>query len=247
MHQEHYQGQTAVQAFQPLIGLGYTLRSIADNLLLGLAGLTNVMLPVWCAAVLLLGAAGLGVWWWWQAPDRRLLLLGLGLIGSSYMLVYSARATWEYWQMTVPNFARYHLLPHLGLVLFFCGGLPGRASRWFVLQQGDTLSRGQRRLLYGLIGALLLIHLPRGLICGAATYWNMAAEQQAQQEVLRRIEEVDARCRQHHISAAAARQALGRLNIPDSLDVIDGWEFLRGSDDPRPWPPDEIRRILDAP
>jgi hypothetical protein len=247
MHLGHYQGQTAVEAFQPLTGLIYTLRSIADNLLLGLVGLTNVMLPVWCAAVLLLAAAGLGVWWWRQAPDRRLLLLGLGLIGGSYMLVYSARATWPYQQMTDPSFARYHLLPHLGLVLFFCGGLPGRAGRWFVCRDDDTLSRGQRRRLYGLIGVLLLIHLPRGLICGAATHWDMAAEQQAQQIVLRRIEEVDARCQRHRISAAAARQALGRLEIPDSLGVIDGWEFLPGSDDPRPLPPDEIRRILEAP
>ena len=61
--------------------------------------------------------------------------------------------------MTDPNFARYHLLPHLGLVLFFCGGLPGRAERWFSLSTDGTLSRRQRRMIGVLIGVSLLIQL----------------------------------------------------------------------------------------
>jgi hypothetical protein len=149
--------------------------------------------------------------------------------------------------MTNPGFARYHLLPQLGLVLFFCGGLHGRAARWFTRDENDGLNQRQRRSLYGLIGVLLLIHLPRGLICGAATSWDMVAERRNQQEILRRIEDVDARCRQHHIDAAAAREALGRLEMPLAQGMIDGWELLRGSDDPRPLPPEQIRRFLDAP
>jgi len=245
MHLEHYQGRTAVEAFHPLIGLGYTVRSIVDNLLLGVVGVCVVALPVWCIAVVLGAVVVVGGWWWRQAPDRRLMLLGLGLIGSSYLLVYSARATWDYVQMTQPNFARYHLLPHLGLVLFFCGGLPGRAGRWFTLSADGALSREQRRRIGVLIGVCLLIQLPRGLICGAATGWHPLAEQHAQLDALRRIEEVDALCREHRISATAARQVLGHLDIPLSLDVINGWEFLRGSDDPLPLPPEEVKRLFD--
>ncbi len=207
MHLDHYGENTAVESFRPLVGLQYTARSIVDNLLLGILGVTNVALPVWCISVALGCIFVLGTWWWWQAPDRRLMLLGLGLIGSSYLLVYSARATWDYRQMTDPNFARYHLLPHLGLVLFFCGGLPGRAERWFSLSTDGTLSRRQRRMIGVLIGVSLLIQLPRGLICGAATNWHPWEEQRAQLDSLRRIEEVDAQCRRHHISAAAARGA----------------------------------------
>ena len=38
MHLDHYQGKTAHEAFQPLVGLGYTARSVVDHLLLGVAG-----------------------------------------------------------------------------------------------------------------------------------------------------------------------------------------------------------------
>src|SRR5262249_17774750 len=131
MHLEHYGGQTAVDAFDPSIGIVYTARSLVDNLLLGVGGVFGIALPVWLGVPVLIGVLVLGTWWWRQARDRRLMLLGLGLIGSSYLLVYSARSGWLYSQMVEPNFSRYHLLPHLGLVLFFCGGLPGRAGRWF--------------------------------------------------------------------------------------------------------------------
>ncbi|HEY7158512.1 MAG TPA: hypothetical protein VH575_31495, partial [Gemmataceae bacterium] len=90
-----------------------------------------------------------------------------------------------------------------------------------------------------------LLSLPRALICGSPTDWNQFAQVREQLAALRRIEDVDARCRQHHISAAAARQALGEFNIPFSLGVVDGWEFLCGSDDPRPLPPEEVKRLLD--
>src|SRR6185437_1790981 len=74
MHLDHYGEQTAVEAFRPLIGLEYTLRSLVDNLLLGVVGVTSVALPVWCVAVVLFGVMVWGVWWWRQAPDRRLML-----------------------------------------------------------------------------------------------------------------------------------------------------------------------------
>jgi hypothetical protein len=247
MHLEHYEGQTAVEAFNPVVGLTYTARSLVDNLLLGIIGVGGIALPVWCVVPLLAGAFVLGAWWWRQARDHRLMLLGLGLIGSGYLLVYSARSAWSYTQMVEPAFSRYHLLPHLGLVLFFCGGLPGRAGRWFAPAENGAISARQRRFVLALIGVCFLLQLPRGLICGSPTGTAQLHLIREQQAVLHRIEEVDALCREHHISAAAAREALGKLEIPYSLGVIDGWQFLRGSVDPHALPPDEIRSLLAAP
>jgi len=246
LHTSHYGEQTAVQAFHPLVGLDYTARSLVDNLLLGLVGVTGVALPWWCVAVILPPVLALAVWWWRQASDHRLMLLGLGLIGSSYLLCYSARALWGYERMVEPTFARYHLLPHLGLVLFFCGGLPARAGRWFTLDGTGAITVRQRRFLFGLIGVCFLVQLPRGLICSSPTGWHQFDEVRQQQAALRRIEEVESRCRQYHISAAAAREALGRLDVPLSLDVIDGWDFLIGSDDPHPLPAEEVKRLLEG-
>ena len=172
------------------------------------------------------------------------MLLGLGLIGSTYMLCYSARALWDYEQMVTPAFSRYHLLPHLGLVLFVVGGLPGR---WFALDSAGTMTARQQRWIYALIGICFVAQLPRGLLCGSPTGWSQFEEVRAQQEILSRIDEVDARCRRYHIAADDARQALGKLDVPLSLGVGDGWDFLIGSDDPRPLPSEEIKRLLEAP
>jgi hypothetical protein len=247
LHTEHYGEKTAVEAFDLRVGLGYTARALVDNLMLGLAGVTGLALPWWCVAVILPAVVAVGVWWWRQASDRRLMLLGLGLIGSSYLLCYSARAQWGYDAMVEPRFARYHLLPHLGLVLFFCGGLPARAGRWFTLDPAGTITAPQRRFVYRLIGICFLVSLPRGLLFSSPTDCHQFDQVREQQAVLRRIEEIEARCRQNHISANDARQALGRLDIPLSYDVIDGWDFLVGSDDPWPLPPEEVERLLESP
>jgi hypothetical protein len=247
LHTGHYGEQTAVEAFKPWIGLGFTARSLVDNLLLGVLGVSGVALPLWCVVPMLIVAAAVGVWWWRQARDRRLMLLGLGMIGSAYMLCYSARALWDYEQMVQPAFARYHLLPYLGLVLFFCGGLSGRAGRWFARDDAETMTPRQRRFIYALIGVCFVINLPRGLLCSSPTGWSQFAEVRAQQAALRRIETVEARCRRYHIGAADSRQALGTWEVPLSLGVGDGRDFLIGSDDPRPLPPEQIRRLLEAP
>ena len=76
-----------------------------------------------------------------------------------------------------------------------------------------------------------------------------AAEQMA---VLRHIEEVDARCQSHRISAETAREALGFLEIPFSTTPgsgypprINGWQWLKGSEDPLPYDDlDEVRKML---
>lgn len=67
---------------------------------------------------------------------------------------------------------------------------------------------------------------------------------------LRRIEEVDALCRRHRISADTARQVLPPFDIAGCYErevngrVLSGWDFLHGSDEPRPVSAAEARRLL---
>ncbi len=235
-----------MEAFQPLLGLRFTARSVVDNLLFGVVGCWNIeILEPYVYLLLALAALPAG-WWLWQSPQRRLMILGLGLMGGSYWLIYSARATWDYeGVMTLPIWARYHLLPYLGLMLFFCGGLAGR-PRWFRLREDGTLTRRQWWAVVALIVVCLFIHLPRGWNWAETASGEQFAAHESQLADLRSIEDMDARCRHYHISADAARQVLPRFTLTWSADVINGWEFLRGSDDPRPLPPQEVKRLLET-
>jgi hypothetical protein len=274
IHLEHYErlNTNAVEAFQPGKGLVLTGKSLVENLLLGLVGVTGVPIPWWLVVCLLALMASAAAWWWWRAPDRRLLLLGLGLIFASYLLVYSARARWfmpegrEPVPINEPRWSRYHLLPQLGLTLFVCGGLPAWNGRRFVLRADGGLTWRQARVLAWLILLCYLIQLPRGVL-GAPSFFGSTD----QMEALQRIEAVDACCRAHHIGGDTARRCLRDLDIPQwvgpaagclgaeavrshlmkfeipwSLGNVNGWDFLRGSDDPVERPDEEVKKILEA-
>lgn len=235
MHLEHYKmsHKTAVQAFQLDIGLAYTARSLVDNLLLGTFGIGGVNCPVGLVVPLLLMLVAGAVWWWLRAPNRRLLLVGLGLIFLSYVLTYSARSEWGYHQ--VSSWGRYQLLPHLGLVLFISGGLP-RFEGWLLQDWPTAPQRWLALLLLARLGEVLFVtQLPRS----AFTYHDSR-----QAADLARIRAVDARCVEHGISAAAVKDALPPLRVQGSGDRDNGWDFLRGSPAPQPLPRWEVRRIL---
>ena len=263
VHLEHYriQDTDAIQAFQPGKGFLMSLRSIVENLLLGLVGVTDVTVPVPLVVAALLALAAFGVWWWWRAPCRRLLLLGVGLIGASYLLVYSARANWaDDLSLVGVSWSRYHLLPQLGLALFVVGGLPAWNGRLFLLQADGRLTRRQVRFVACLIGVLMLIHLPRS-VTATVRFEPMpfdfrtskVAPPDAQHAALRRVDEVDARCREHGISADAAKRVLPWLSIPGTSPQgapgeINGWILLAGSAAPRApetRSDEEIRRLLE--
>jgi hypothetical protein len=249
-HLEHYGSKTAVQSFNPLTGMVNTGRAIVDNLvpgLLGVGGLGTFAVPV--VPVLLAGLALVVAWWWRQAGQPRLMLLALGLILTSYGLAYSARADWPYEKSGAPlyqvGWSRYHLLPQLGLALFISAGFIRSTERSVRSTPGSapiSLSARQIRVLAILILVLLIVQLPRGII-GTYAFNSDTREQLA---VLRQIAATDALCRQHHISAADARAALPARSIPGSMERVDSWELLRGSGDPRPLPPEEIRRLLEG-
>ena len=142
---EHYrmQGTTALQAFRPLLGAWYTVRSVVDNLALGTIGVWNVTVGPYLAPPLLALLIAAGVWWARRSPRRRLALLGAGVLFGSYWLIYSGRAAWDYDRVAMysPTWSRYHLQPQLGLVLIVCGGLSAWEGRWFHLNATGRLTR----------------------------------------------------------------------------------------------------------
>jgi hypothetical protein len=257
--------------FELLTGLEYTARSLVENLALGVLGIGGIDLPAAVIVPALLGLMAAAAWWWRGAPGP-LPLLGAGMVLGSYVLVYGSRGG-EYSYtgvMNQPNWGRYHLLPQLGLALFLCGGLPRWGGRWQLDPAGSLSARQTRRLLL-LIAALFLIQLPRavavngphtlspaeqfarlrddpaGWLRWAWEEWWHDPEREAQLAVLRRIEEVDARCRRHRIAADTARAALGWLDIPGCPVRENGWNLLRGSDDPLPRSVEEAHRLLTEP
>ncbi|HKB37592.1 MAG TPA: hypothetical protein VKD72_14180 [Gemmataceae bacterium] len=255
LHAEHYEGKTALEAFHPGKALVYSCRSLVDNLFLGSFGISGVTCYPFLVALLLMGLLWAAVWWWRGAPHRRLLLLGLAFIFSSYFLIYGARSEWPYEQMIF--WSRYQVFSHLGLVLFLAGGLP-RWEGWLVAGTGRWAPAQNRIWLTALL-AFWVIQMPRTLpfrfepqqhvqlrrldeiplAIGRALH--LSAQQHAQ---LRLLDEMDARCRRYHIDAASARAVLPPLELVDCDEPKNGWDFLRGSDDPHPIDPAEVRRLL---
>jgi hypothetical protein len=274
LHLEHYQyfHTNAVEAFRLDKGLVLTGKALVENLLLGLVGVCAVPVPSWLVVYVLLLATTAAAWWWWRAPDRRLLLVGFGLILTSYLLVYSARSRWfmpaqgEMAPINESRWSRYHLLPQLGLTLFICGGLPAWSGRCFVLRSDGSLTWKQARNVGLLIFLCFLVQLPRGIL-GAPGVIDFTD----QKDALRHIEAVDACCRANHVGADTARRCLGELDIPQwfgpaggclgatavrsclmrfdipwSFGSVNGWDFLHGSDDPLDRPDAEVKRILEG-
>jgi hypothetical protein len=248
LHLPHYEGKTTLEAFHLLPGLENAGRSIVDNLFLGMFGVSGLRYLVcpepWVFVVLALLAAA-GIWWWRGVRQHRLLLLGLGCIFMSYVLVYSARSEKGWYYLTddgngLHTWSRYHLFPQLGLALFLVGGLPRGEGHWLRLDPAGLLSWRQVAVLTGLVAVLFLSQLPRGLI--GAEYWTRYYEEQ--QEVLRRIDVMDTRCRQFQIDRNTAVRALPVLDIPESGSRENGWLLLRGSSDPRPVPVEQARQLL---
>jgi hypothetical protein len=258
---EHHEHRPLAEAIDLRVGLVYTLRSVVDNLLLGMAGVSTVVVPM-PGVVVVLTLAAVAAWWWWRrVPDRRLLLLGLGMIGSTYLLAYSARARWEYESMS--GWSRYHLLPQLGLALFISGGLPAWQGQHFDLRP-DGLTRPQARALMLIVAVLFVIQLPRALLGyfvplpGIERLARNDEERERlvqarqtyvdQRTVLRHIAETEDRLRAAGLDPAAAQAALSRLAVPGAdVSHVNGWELLRGHGGPCPLPPAEVRRLVERP
>jgi hypothetical protein len=232
----HYRGKTIVGAFSVREGIRNTLRTLADNQVPGALGIWHKswIFP-WPAVIVIVSALGLAAGFWWRvAPHRRLLVLGLALVIGSDLMVYGARADWSY-DRSVHNWTRYHLFPHLGLVLFLIGGLPFFEGRLFHLVSG-RLSRRQLSMVGVLIALSTACHWPR-------SHWSHFYVP-SQIAVLQRVERVDAGCRRTGIDAATARAALGFLQFPLGYERDNAWDFLRGSPTPVSMTVDDARALL---
>jgi hypothetical protein len=226
-HLEHYGEATARNAIKPTVGLRYTARSLVDNLGMGTLGISGVRCEEWLVPLPLGLLAVLAMLWAWKGPHLRMMLLGLALILLSYFLIYSARAAWSYEQ--VSSWGRYQLWSHLGLTLFLVGGLP-RWHRWFLSWPPLTGTA----IAMVLMLSLLFAQLPRS---------RALQDNGWERQELARVERVDARCREFHIAADRAREALPTFWLYEAY--VSGWEFLRGSDTPEPHPDDtEVRQKL---
>jgi hypothetical protein len=235
MHAVHHGSKNTLEAFDITTGLLNTGRSVVDNLLLGSVGIAGFVCPPWAVVVGLAVLAVAAVWWWRRAAGhRRLLVLGLGFILMAYLLMFGVRAEWPYDRLRF--WSRYHVFPQLGVALIVCAGLarPGERGE---LEATDRLSRRQVWTVGLLIAALIVVQLPHGVL-------GSPPNDPWQREGLRQIEDMDARCRAHHISRDLARKVLPRLHVSGSDDTFNGWNFLRGSDDPHPIPEEEARRLL---
>lgn len=234
----HYRGKTIFGAFDPLAGLENTLRTLADNQIPGVFGFWHKTWIVPWPAVLASTAAlaVLAAIWWRRTSDRRLLWLGLAILLVSDVMVYSARADWSY-ERTVHNWTRYHLFPHLGLVLFVVGGLPRFAGRWFALVP-DRLSGPQTIALLALLAAAVACHWPR-------THRSHIFFP-SQVALMERVERVDAACRRFGIGGPTAREALPFVKFPLGYERDNVWEFLRGSPAPIPVTVEDARARLQA-
>jgi hypothetical protein len=137
------------------------------------------------------------------------------------------------------HWGRYHLLSHLGLVLFACGGLPERFVDRVNAAPAWAINVGAASLL-----GLLLV--TQGLRIGTTCYDKQQAVD------LDRVEKVDALCRRHGIDAVTAREALPPFEISgmEGREIdgrpLSGWDLLRGSRDPHPMTVSEARRLLEA-
>jgi hypothetical protein len=237
LHARHYDGKTALEAFHPDVALLYSARSLVDNTLLGTLTGVNVICPLVVVPFVLVLLLAAGAWWWWRAPHRSLLLLGLGFIGCSYFLIYGTRSEWPYERLV--SWSRYQVFSHLGLVLFLSGGLP-RWRGWLVAGEGRA---GRLAPTRNVLWLAVLVGLGITQVWRSLPYYDPH-----QAEQLRLVDAVDARCRQYHISASDARAALEPMPMVNGGEEdwcrCSAWDLLRGSDDPRPVEPEEVRRLL---
>ncbi len=235
---EHYRGKTLFGAFDFGEGVKNTLRTLADNQVPGIIGVwdrhsTFSWPAVWAIVA---SAAAFAAVWWRVAPRRRLLILGLTILLTSDLIVYGARADWSY-DRSVHNWSRYHLFPHLGIVLFVMGGLVRFEGTWFRLEPNGCLTVRQASALILLIVGLLACHWPR-------SRGSTVVPPPEQMDVLRRVERIDKTCVAARIDAHTARQALGFLQFPLGFEGDNAWDFLRGSPAPVPTRTEDAARML---
>lgn len=232
MHASHYDGKTALESFNPVVGLIRTWCGFFDQQVVGTLGLIHVAPPMILSGFLAVGVVILAIFWWKQAPSRYLLLTGLAFIVANNLLVYSARVDWSYERLR--TWGRYQVFPHFGLILILVGGLLPWLKR---LEQRGGLHKAMPVWVWGCLFLVLSIHA----FVDTCIYYNSR-----QKEQLIQIDEMDKRCRKLGISREMAIKALPPLKMAASEEKNNGWRLLRGSNDPRPLSLEEVKTLLEV-
>lgn len=221
LHAEHYQGRTALQAFDPLMACWNSVRSLADHTFLAQLGVWHVALPPWLAVpVALCVLVGL-VLWWKRAPNRVLIYIGLVLLLMNNVLIYGARAAWSYPDSLV-MWSRYQVFPQFGLALIIAGGW----RNWEL----------SARSFYCILASFFLLQLPRAILgC-----FPVSIEQA---ECLKQLDAAQRQCSELGITREDVIRSMPKEPIPRSADH-NRWQFVRGSSSTRIKDPDQIRESL---
>jgi hypothetical protein len=222
-----------------LVGAGYSLRFFVDALFAGMVGIPPLDAPIYIVGVgvaLLIAIAVLG---WYCAEDRRLLVLGLGLIVLASWLPFSGRAYREYGEIFA--WKRYRLLPHLGVVFYLCASL----MPW-LMRLGERLGTVKsRRIAVGALVLQVVLQAPQTLYPPIQDHGKQAREFEA-------VDGIETQCRAHHISGDQARQALPEIELTHcdrefNDKDIQGLDFVEGSPQPVERSLDEVRQLLQRP
>ena len=229
LNTDHYNGHSAIQAFSFTSAVENTGRALVDSVLLGSLGVFHCPMP---GAIVIAGLVFLAIVWVWRwnrAGDRRLMILGMAFILFNYLLIFGARANWPYAEQ-LSTWTRYNVFPQLGIAFVVSGALGPRGT-----MPASGLSIPQIRAIKILILFLFVSQCPRG-------WFNGPMPLPKQMEILRKVESMDRRCIEHHISADDARRILPAEIVPYS--DYNCWLFLRGSPMPRAMNDVELNRIL---
>jgi hypothetical protein len=172
------------------------------------------------------------------AGSLALLLASVGL--AAYGLVEVARS--GIFLEDMPDAVRFDQVARIGLVFLV-------VSVWLV-SRVRTGHLGKNWLVHVLAAEFVLL-----MVLSQGARWRGTGDvkwSRRQQADLRRIETVDALCRAHHISADMAREVLTPFEVTGcnagtvNGHLISGWDFLRGSPDPRATVEEARRALVDA-
>lgn len=228
----HHDSRDADRALDPVVGAVSTARSVVDNLALGAVGVAGFTCPPVVAAAVFAGVVGGVTWWWRRAPRRDLVVLGLAFVVLHFGLIYTARAVWPY-DTVLRGWSRYNLFPWLGVVLALSGGLRRPAGGT------EALGGTEARRLLLLVLALTLINLPRGIL-------GTPIRPADQPAVLRRVEDMDRKCRGAGVPSVVACRVLDPLPAPGD-EGFDAYLLMWGGSGTTDMPDGEARVRLGLP